>query len=390
MTGVGDSKLSDLDPVQMAVDLVRKPSVTPEDHGALDLVEGILQSMGFECQRLPFGEEGEDRIDNLYARLGTKSPNICFAGHTDVVPTGPVDNWSAPPFEGLIKDGWLMGRGAADMKGAIAAFLSACSAFVAENNGPGRGSISLLITGDEEGLAINGTVKMVEWLKNKGEVLDGCIVGEPTNPDALGEMIKTGRRGSVNCILTVLGHQGHVAYPERAHNPNPDFLKLLSCLPQGPLDEGNENFPPTNLEITCLESGTGAFNVIPGKAAAKFNIRFSDDFKPERLEALIRGKLDGAGIAYDLDLYFKGVSFFCPPGVLAKALSHACEKFLGKTPEFSTTGGTSDARYIQELCPVAEFGLISKTIHAIDEKAKTDDILALSQIYRLTLEELLG
>jgi succinyl-diaminopimelate desuccinylase len=375
-----------LDPVTFTADLIRCPSITPFEGGALDLLQRTLEGMGFTCHRLPFSDVDTPDVDNLYARYGTAAPNFCFAGHTDVVPTGPVDEWSVDPFRAEIKDGVLIGRGAADMKGAIAAFASAAQKFI--NGGTFDGSISFLITGDEEGPAINGTKKMLDWLDETGESLDICVVGEPTNPNELGEMAKIGRRGSMNMILTVKGTQGHVAYPHLADNAAHRLVAMLDALTSEPLDEGNDHFQASSLQITSIDIGNPTENVIPGEAEARFNIRFNDMHTSDSLAQWIRGKLDGAsgGTEYDLKIRVSGESFVFQPGELSGLISDACEKIVGRRPELSTTGGTSDARFIKNHCPVAEFGLISQTMHKVDERTNIDDINKLSEIYLEMLE----
>jgi len=374
----------EINAVEFAQDLIRCKSITPADDGALDTLERVLSDMGFVCTRLPFQEEGTPRIDNLYARRGTASPNLCFAGHTDVVPTGDESNWSDDPFAATIRDGVLYGRGATDMKGAVAAFVAAVSRVEGEN-----GSISLLITGDEEGPAVNGTRKMLVALDEMGEKLDMCIVGEPTNPNALGEMIKIGRRGSMNMRLDVIGTQGHAAYPHLADNPVPRLHKLLGALRVGHWDEGTDRFLPSNLEVTALSTDAQAFNVIPGRATAMFNIRFSDLHTGASIAEEIRAQFDSVGVDYELDVAIKGEAFLCEPGALAHALQDASKAQLGKAPEFSTTGGTSDARYIKDYAEVAEFGLVSQSMHKIDENANVADIETLANIYEDVIRRLL-
>ena len=375
-----------LDPVEFTADLIRCPSITPSEGGALDLLQHTLEGLGFKCYRLPFSDVDTPDVDNLYARYGKATPNFCFAGHTDVVPTGPVEEWSANPFHAEVKDDVIIGRGAADMKGAIAAFVSAAQRFI--DAGAFDGSISFLITGDEEGPAINGTRKMLDWLDENQEKLDICVVGEPTNPMELGEMAKIGRRGSMNMILNVRGTQGHVAYPHLANNAAHTLVAMLDALISEPLDEGNAHFQASSLQITSIDIGNPTENVIPGEAEARFNIRFNDIHTSESLATWVRNKLDGAanGTDYDLKVRVSGESFVFPPGELSKLISDACEKVVGRRPELSTTGGTSDARFIKNHCPVAEFGLISQTMHKVDERTRIDDIQNLSEIYLAMLE----
>ena len=376
-----------IDPVELTQALVRCPSVTPAEAGALDLLEETLTGLGFRCTRLPFSEEGTPTIDNLYARIGDSAPHLCFAGHTDVVPVGDASQWAAEPFSGDIRDGQVFGRGTADMKGAVAAFVAAAARSISK--GDLGGSLSLLITGDEEGPAINGTRKMLDWIVGEGEVPDHCIVGEPTNPTAMGEMIKIGRRGSMNGIITVTGLQGHVAYPNLNENPVPGLVRILAGLKTGPLDEGNEHFQPSNFEVTAIDVGEPAHNVVPGRARALFNVRFSTLQKSADLKDMIRTDCDKAGVDHDLAFHVKGEPFLCEPGRLVEALSAAIEKRLGRPPELGTTGGTSDARYIAPLCPVAEFGLVGATMHAVDEQAGVGDIEALADIYEAVIADLL-
>ena len=375
-----------LDPVAFTAELIRCPSITPSEGGALDLLQRTLEGMGFVCHRLPFSDADTPDVDNLYARYGTAAPNFCFAGHTDVVPTGPVGDWSVDPFKAEIKDGMLIGRGAADMKGAIAAFAAAARRFI--DAGTFEGSISFLITGDEEGPAINGTKKMLDWLDETGEKLDICVVGEPTNPSTLGEMAKIGRRGSMNMILTVNGTQGHVAYPHLADNAAHRLVAMLTALTAAPLDDGNAHFQASSLQITSIDIGNPTENVIPGTAEARFNIRFNDMHTSDSLAQWIRRTLDAAadGTDYDLKIRVSGESFVFEPGELSDLISDACEKVVGRRPELSTTGGTSDARFIKNHCPVAEFGLISQTMHKVDERTQVDDINKLSEIYLAMLE----
>ncbi|GER02162.1 succinyl-diaminopimelate desuccinylase [Iodidimonas gelatinilytica] len=379
-----------LDAAAFAQSLIRCPSVTPRDEGALDLLQSVLDSLGFSCHRLPFDAPGTARVDNLFARLGSGAPHMCFAGHTDVVPVGHPDSWQVDPFGGLIEDGVLMGRGAADMKGAIAAFVAAVSDFLAAHKGGFDGSISFLVTGDEEGPAINGTVKVLEWMAANGHIPDMCLVGEPTNPSRLGEMVKIGRRGSFNARLTVCGHQGHVAYPHLANNPIPGLVRLLEALGRDQLDQGTAHFQPSNLEITNIEVGNSATNVIPGKAEAAFNIRFNDLHTGDSLEHWVRTRLDAVGVPYDLDITVSGDAFLTPPGPFSDAIAGAIEARLGEPPALSTTGGTSDARFIKNYCPVAEFGLVGATMHKANECVSLADLAALRDIYGDILERLLA
>jgi succinyl-diaminopimelate desuccinylase len=372
-----------IDPIDLACDLIRKPSVTPADLGALDIVQNALESLGFTAKRYVF----ED-VDNLYARLGDSAPNFCFAGHTDVVPTGDVSQWSVDPFEAALRDGVLIGRGAADMKGGIAAFIAATARFLAKHGKP-QGSLSFLITGDEEGIAINGTKKLLAAITQEGEVLDHCIVGEPTNPDAMGDMLKNGRRGSLNCKVTVTGIQGHVAYPHKAANPVRALISFLEAIQNHKLDDGAQGFQPSNLEVVTIDVGNPASNVIPETAIARFNIRFNTAHTGASLtawlEAQAKADNQGFGGKINLDIMVSGEAFFTTPGRLTDVVQNACEAVTGRRPELSTTGGTSDARFIKDFCPVCEFGLVGATMHQINERVDVADIETLTQIYERVL-----
>lgn len=382
-----------IDPVNFAAELIRCPSVTPADAGALDLLEKVLTDIGFTCTRLPFQEPDTARVDNLYARIGDTAPHICFAGHTDVVPVGATDSWQKDPFSGEISDDKLWGRGAADMKGAIAAFVAATADYLAQEGKP-KGSISLLITGDEEGPSVNGTIKMLDWLSTQQEVIDDCIVGEPTNPETLGEMIKIGRRGSVNTTVTVEGIQGHVAYPHRAANPVPHLVQLLERLIAAKLDDGTPHFQPSNLELTGFDVGNAVTNVIPALAQARFNIRYNDIWNRDSITDWINENLNTAHNALSetidgenkfslsVDINHSGEAFLTPTGALSELAVSAVEKTLGMTPELSTSGGTSDARFIKDHSRVIEFGLVGKTMHKVDEHVRVDDIRSLTNIYQ--------
>jgi succinyl-diaminopimelate desuccinylase len=374
-----------VEPVALAQALIRRPSVTPADEGALDILVRELEPLGFTCHRLIFGPENGPRIENLYARLGDGAPNFCFAGHTDVVPPGDLSAWGEDPFSGSIVDGRLRGRGAADMKGALAAMVAAVSRFIAQHGRP-KGSISLLLTGDEEGQAVHGTRAVLEWMQGKGETIDACVLGEPTNPDRLGAMMKIGRRGSLTGRLVAHGTQGHVAYPHLADNPIPRMVKLLAALDGLQLDSGTAHFDPSNLEIVSVDVGNRASNVIPAKAEALFNVRFNDSYTSDSLKALIRSTLDAASVPYDLSFELTGESFLCPPGPLSEMVADAAEAATGMRPVASTTGGTSDARFIHRHCPVVEFGLVGATMHKVDENVPVSDIETLTQIYLGVLE----
>lgn len=377
-----------VDVVALARALVRCPSVTPADAGALDVLARALERLGFVCHRLSFDEPGSEPVDNLYARRGTAAPNFCFAGHTDVVPAGDAGDWARDPFAADVVDGVLHGRGAVDMKGAIAAFVAAVDAFLAADAEP-SGSISLLITGDEEGPAINGTRKVLEWMAGRGETIDACLVGEPTNAEALGDTVKIGRRGSLSCTLEVEGVQGHVAYPHRADNPATRIVRMLAAATAAPLDEGTAHFQPSNLEITSIDIGNPAKNVIPARARAAFNIRFNDRHTGASLLSWLRETFDaagGAGVRYRLDHHLSGEAFLTPPGALSAAVGDAVAAVTGNRPELGTGGGTSDARFIKAVCPVAEFGLVGKTMHKTDEHVAIDDMRRLADIYRGVLQ----
>ena len=375
-----------LDAVDLAQALIRCPSVTPEDGGALATLQGALEPMGFVCHRMTFSDKGTPDVDNLYARLGTEGPNFCFAGHTDVVPLGNPESWTVDPFGAEVIDGVLYGRGATDMKGAIACFAAAVSRFLAKRGGNFGGSISLLITGDEEGPSINGTKKVLGWMTERGESIDACLVGEPTNPNRLGEMVKIGRRGSISGTLTVRGVQGHTAYPHLADNPLPRLVRMLAAITEPPLDDGTDHFQPSNLQLTSIDVGNPATNVIPGAASAKFNIRFNDIHTGAGLVTWLRERFDAVGGDYELDTHLTGEAFLTPPGELSGLIAEAVERATGVTPDLSTTGGTSDARFIKDHCPVAEFGLISQTMHKVDERVALEDLAALTEIYEAVLD----
>jgi succinyl-diaminopimelate desuccinylase len=374
-----------LDPAALAAELIRRPSVTPRDEGAQDIVVAALEGLGFACHRMAFGV-GERRVHNLYARFGGGRPNFCFAGHTDVVPPGPPEAWGSAPFAGAFRDGALHGRGAVDMKGAIAAFICAAQRFLAERATGFGGSISLLITGDEEGAAENGTKKVLEWLARRGEILDACIVGEPTSAEILGDMVKIGRRGSLTGRLTVRGMQGHTAYPHLADNAAHRLVALLQALLAAELDPGSMHFQPSTLQIATIDIGNPAANVIPGEAHAVFNIRFNDRWTGESLRCWLEEQLDSVGTNYRLEVTVSGEAFVVPPGVVSDMLVEAIRRVTGRAPELSTTGGTSDARFIQACCPLAEFGLVGRTMHRADEQVSLDDLAALTEIYRNFLE----
>ena len=376
------------DTLALAQALIRCRSVTPDEGGALALLQGQLEQAGFDCHRLPFSDEGTPDVDNLFARIGTGSPHLCFAGHTDVVPTGDEAQWRHPPFDAAVADGALYGRGASDMKGAIAAFVSAALGFLAD--GAPKGSISFLITGDEEGPAVNGTAKALAWLEAQGHTPDHCLVGEPSNPQQLGEAIKIGRRGSLNATLTVTGAQGHVAYPDLAKNPIPGLLSALGALDGLELDDGTSYFMPSNLELTGMQVANSASNVIPAAAEARFNIRFNERHSSESLKVLVRKTaaeaLEGSGLEHDFVFDVSGESFMTEPGDIVDIMIAAVKEVTDWTPELSTSGGTSDARFIKDYCPVIEFGLTTTTIHKVDEHVTLADLEGLTKIYRRFIE----
>jgi succinyl-diaminopimelate desuccinylase len=368
-------------PLALARALIRCPSVTPADGGALDVLQAALETLGFSCHRVRGESPDSAPVDNLYARRGAAAPNFCFAGHTDVVPVGDRDGWSVDPFAAVVRDGKLYGRGASDMKGAIAAFTAAAARFFADHPDGANGSISLLITGDEEGPAINGTRKLLDWLTARGEHIDFCLVGEPTNPERLGDMIKIGRRGSLNARLTVFGTQGHAAYPELADNPLPRLIAMLGRLCAARLDDGTTHFQASNIEITSIDVGNEASNVIPAKAGAAFNIRFNDGHDSASLTDWLHDQFKAVGGKYELDIHVTGEAFLTPPGEWSTLISDAVEAATGRVPELSTTGGTSDARFIKDHCAVAEFGLIGRTMHQTDEHIELAELDALADIY---------
>lgn len=376
-----------IDPLALAEALIRAPSVTPHDGGALPHLATELEKRGFRCELKEFSEPGTDPILNLYARIGTSGRNFCFAGHTDVVPPGPREAWTSDPFAPAVRDGMLYGRGASDMKAAVACFAAAASQFIAARGPNFGGSISLLITGDEEGDSINGTKKVLEWLAARGEKLDACLVGEPTNVAALGDMIKIGRRGSLNATVTARGTQGHTAYPHLADNAAHRLVAMLSAVLAEPLDKGTAHFQPSTLEVSTIDIGNPANNVIPGQARATFNIRYNEQWSSASLEKYLRQKLDPlAKGKYDLTIKISGESFLVPPGEISNLLTKAIARVTNRTPELSTAGGTSDARFIHRYCPVAEFGMVGQTMHKVDECVPVHDVALLTEIYRLVLE----
>lgn len=388
--------LDPTDPVALTQALVRCPSVTPAEAGALTLLEDILTRAGFTCHRLMMTEPGTPDVDNLYARIGTKAPHLCFAGHTDVVPPGDIAAWTAPPFGGEIHDGVLFGRGAVDMKGGVACFVAAALRYFARGGldpagsetpgiSPLPGSLSFLITGDEEGPNINGTPKLLAWLAVHGEKLDACVVGEPSNPTLLGEEIKIGRRGSLNAEIVVRGVQGHSAYLSRADNPIPKLARIIDRLSSTPLDQGTTHFPPSTLAVTVISVPNTATNVIPGEARALFNMRYNDLWSRPNLESWVREQCSGAArevnATFDLRFEGSGTVFLTEPGPFVSMMQEAVHAITGRTPRLTTGGGTSDARFIKDACPVIEFGLVNATIHQVDERVPIADLRALTAIY---------
>ncbi|HEV2623823.1 MAG TPA: succinyl-diaminopimelate desuccinylase [Xanthobacteraceae bacterium] len=378
------------DPVTIARDLIRCRSVTPEEAGALGYLQDLLGRAGFEVHRAVFAEPGTAPIDNLFARIGTARPNLLFAGHTDVVPPGNESTWSHPPFAGEIAKDRLYGRGAVDMKGGIACFIAAALDYLAANGGKPKGSISLLITGDEESVAVNGTVKLLKWAAERGESFDHCILGEPSNVDVVGDTIKAGRRGSLNGTLIVAGRQGHVAYPERADNPIRGLVTLIAAL-QAPLDEGSEHFAPSHLEFTSIDVGNTTVNLIPGEARARFNIRYNDHHSQTALKTLIERRAKSAAadrVRYAFEWQPSNAEVFVTkPGPFTELATTAITEVTGRRPKLSTSGGTSDARFIKNYCPVLEFGLVGLTMHQVDECTPVPDLLTLTAIYRRIVEK---
>jgi succinyl-diaminopimelate desuccinylase len=378
------------DALSIARDLLRCPSVTPADAGALGVLENLLADAGFEVHRVTFSEPGAADIENLYARIGSGAPHLTFAGHTDVVPPGDESAWSHGAFSGEVKDGFVYGRGAVDMKGGIACSVAAVLDYLGGHGGMPKGSISFLITGDEEDIAVNGTVKLLQWAAARGEKFDHCVLGEPSNVEELGDCIKIGRRGSLSGTLVVDGVQGHVAYPHRASNPVPDIAALIVALSGEPLDHGSAQFQPSNLEFTSVDVGNPAGNVIPGQARAKFNIRFNDRHSHDSLQALMAARVAKAsGNRIRAHIVWEpsnaGV-FVTKPGAFTDLVVAAIEDVTGRRPELNTGGGTSDARFITHYCPVIEFGLVGQTMHQVDERASISDLERLTRIYRGVLE----
>jgi succinyl-diaminopimelate desuccinylase len=373
-----------VDPVELARALIRCNSVTPAEGGALTLLEGVLSPLGFTCHRLTMREPGTPDVQNLYARLGSDGPHLCFAGHTDVVHAGDQGAWSHAPFAAVVEDGILYGRGAVDMKGGIACFLAATIAYLKESGGLRRGSLSFLITGDEESVAINGTRKLLQWLKTREEKIDACLVGEPTSADRLGDEVKIGRRGYLNATVVVEGKQGHSAYGEKADNPIPKLARIIDRLVSEPLDNGTAHFQRTSLEPTIISVPNTATNVIPGTAQANFNIRYNDLHTRQSLEAWVHEQCLAAASGSKFRVSFEGSGdvFLTEPGPFVDLMASAVHAITGRKPALTTNGGTSDARFIKDLCPVVEFGLRNATAHQIDERVPIADLEGLTAIYR--------
>ena len=381
--------MASINELQLAKELIKFPTVTPIDAGIMKFLEKKLKTLGFKTKILEFKEKNSKPVKNLYARLGNKGPNFCYAGHLDVVPAGNLKEWTVNPFKPSVKKGYLIGRGANDMKSSIAAFVSAVSNFVA-NKRKFNGSISLLITGDEEGVAINGTKKVVDYLKKKKEKIDFCLVGEPTNPNKLGEMIKIGRRGSMTGRLSIIGVQGHVAYPQRANNPSTALVQILKELKEIKFDNGTKDFQPTNLEITKINIDNSADNVIPGLANAKFNIRFNNKHTSssikKKIDTIIKKISNRNKSKYKIDYSVSGEAFLTKPNNTTFMIRDIIKKITKIKPQLSTTGGTSDARFIRKIAPCLEFGLVGKTMHKVDEAVSLSDLKKLTLIYSNILQ----
>ena len=375
-----------INPVELTSELIRCESITPKSDGSIDLIISYLEPLGFTCTKIDFGE-GNEKVENLYAKFGNLEPNICFGGHVDVVPTGDIENWSINPFGGDIKEGKIWGRGAADMKSGIASFIAAVSEFLKINKDLNNyGSISLIITSDEEGKAINGTKKVVDWLINKGESISGCIVGEPTNVNDVGDTVKIGRRGSYTGSIIVRGIQGHVGYPHLAENPINSLLKMLEPLLKVYLDDGTKEFQPSSVMITSIDVNNDASNVIPGEVKARFNIRFNTLHSIDSLTDMLKKQFDAITTKYEFEYFCNAEPFLTSDDLLKSTLQKAIQEVVKLIPQNSTSGGTSDARFITKICPVIEFGLVGKTMHAVDEKVETKQINQLKEIYYRILE----
>jgi len=384
--------MKNFDELQLSKDLIRFPSVTPIDAGAINYLSKKLRQLGFNCKILEFKDKKNPAIKNLYARLGNKRPNLCYAGHTDVVPPGNIKDWTVNPFKPIVKNNYLIGRGANDMKSSIACFLAAVNNFI-KNNKKINGSISFLITGDEEAQAINGTKKVVDYLIKKKEKIDFCIVGEPTNPKKLGEMIKIGRRGSLSCNLELQGSQGHVAYPHLSINPINSLIAICKKLKEKPLDRGNKHFQPSNLEFTGIHVNNKAHNVIPARAKTQFNIRYNNFHTAISLKKMISTTVKKIckknKTKYKIEFLASGDSFLTMPGKTTQMVKRIIKKITKINPVFSTTGGTSDARFIKKIAPCLEFGLVNKTMHRVDECVSVTDLKKLTKIYENIIKEYL-
>jgi succinyl-diaminopimelate desuccinylase len=378
------------DPVSLARDLLRCPSVTPTEGGALTLIESVLKRAGFDVHRVTFAESGTAPVENLFARIGSSGPHFAFAGHTDVVPPGAEEKWTHPPFAGDLAGDTLYGRGAVDMKGAIACAMAAALDHLAARGGKPHGSISFLITGDEEGIAVNGTAKLIAWVRERGQRFDHCVLGEPSNAISIGDTIKIGRRGSLNGTLVITGKQGHVAYPERADNPVRGLVTLMQALMSSSLDQGSTHFAPSNLEFTSIDIGNPVVNLIPAQARARFNIRFNDCHSQVSLRTLIErlaAAAAGSRMRWHIEWEASNADpFLAEPGRFVDLVTAAIKEVTGRVPELSTTGGTSDARFIRNLCPVLELGLVGQTMHQVDENTPVADLVTLTAIYRKILD----
>jgi succinyl-diaminopimelate desuccinylase len=381
------------DPAVIARDLLRCPSVTPAEGGALAYLQSVLTAAGFAVHRPVFSEPGTADVENFYARIGAAKPHLVFAGHTDVVPPGDAAAWTHGPFAGEVADGVLYGRGAVDMKGAVACFAAAALDYLAAAGGKPKGSLSFLITGDEEDIAVNGTVKLLRWAAERGETFDHCILGEPTNPRALGDAVKIGRRGSLNGVLVVTGKQGHVAYPHLAENPVRGLVTLMGALMAEPLDRGTAHFDPSNLEFTSIDIGNRIVNLIPGEARARFNIRYNDTRTRDELKGLIAQRAAAAAGTVRWRIEWEPSNadvFITKPGPFVDLVAGAVADVIGRKPQLSTSGGTSDARFIKDYCPVIEFGLVGETMHQVDERTPVADLVTLTAVYRRILERYFG
>ena len=381
--------MANINELKLAKDLIKFPSITPKDAGAINFLSQKLKALGFNCKILEFKDKKSKPIKNLYARLGKKNPNLCYAGHTDVVPPGNIKDWTVDPFKPSVKKNHLIGRGANDMKSSIACFVSAVNKFL--KKGKFNGSISFLITGDEEGLAINGTKKVVDYLKKRNERIDFCIVGEPTNPNKLGEMIKIGRRGSLTGKIEISGTQGHVAYPHLSNNPINTLISICKKLRERKLDKGNKNFQPSNLEFTAINVDNKAHNVIPARAKAQFNVRYNNFHNANSLKKKINSEVKKIckknKCKFKIEFIANGESFLTKPEKTIFMAKKIIKKITKITPRFSTTGGTSDARFIRKIAPCLEFGLVNKTMHKVDECVSLSDLKKLTKIYKNILEE---